>query len=96
MKLEAHLVVAELAAGQSGPFDRVLAFLDVLLRFTSLIVESNHSLGGPCASVGSFFSVRRSGPGRGLENIVAPTPLVLEWAVMGGHLGNPVSREVSS
>jgi hypothetical protein len=28
------------------PFNRVLAFLDVLLRFASLIVESHHSLGG--------------------------------------------------
>ena len=39
VKLEPNLVVAELAARQPRPFDRVLAFLDVLLRFASLIVE---------------------------------------------------------
>jgi len=39
MKLEPDGVVAELAARQPGPFDRVLAFLDVLLRFAPLIVE---------------------------------------------------------
>ncbi len=46
VKLEPDGVVAELAARQSGPLDGVLAFLDVLLRFTPLIVESNHPLGG--------------------------------------------------
>ena len=60
MKLEAHLVVAELAAGQPGPFDRVLAFLNVLLRFAPLIVESNHSLGGP-RQVGDDGQGRQAG-----------------------------------
>jgi len=46
VKLEANLVVAELAARQPRPFDSVLAFLDVLLRFASLIVEGHHPLGG--------------------------------------------------
>ncbi len=46
MKLEPDGVVAELAARQLGPLDGVLAFLDVLLRFASLIVEGHHSLGG--------------------------------------------------
>ena len=46
MKLEPDGVVAELAAPQPGPFDGVLAFLDVLLRFASLIVEGHHPLGG--------------------------------------------------
>ena len=46
MKLQPNGIVAELAARQSGPFDRVLAFLDVLLRFAPLIVEPCHPLGG--------------------------------------------------
>ena len=46
VKLELYLVVAELAARQPRPFDSVLAFLDVLPRFASLIVESNYPLGG--------------------------------------------------
>ena len=46
VKLEPNLVVAELAARQSRPFDRVLAFLDVLLRFAPLVVEGHHPLGG--------------------------------------------------
>ncbi len=46
VKLGPDGVVAELAARQSGPFDGVLAFLDVLLRFASLIVEPCHPLGG--------------------------------------------------
>ena len=46
VKLEPDGVVAELAAGQPGPLDGVFAFLDVLLRFASLIVESYHPLGG--------------------------------------------------
>ena len=37
-------VVAELTARQPRPFDRVLAFLDVLLRFAPLIVEQCHPL----------------------------------------------------
>ncbi len=41
VKLEPDGIVAELAARQSGPFDRVLAFLDVLLRFSPLIVEGD-------------------------------------------------------
>ncbi len=39
LKLEPNGIVVELAARQSGPFDGVPAFLDVLLRFASLIVE---------------------------------------------------------
>ena len=46
MKLEPDGIVAELAARQSGPFDRVLALLDVLLRFAPLIVEGHHPLDG--------------------------------------------------
>ncbi len=44
VKLEPDLVVAEIAARQPGPFDRVLAFLDALLRFAPLIVEQCHPL----------------------------------------------------
>ncbi len=44
VKLEPEGVVAELAARQPRPFDRVLAFLDVLLRLASLIVEPCHPL----------------------------------------------------
>ncbi len=47
MKLEPDGVVAELAARQSDPLDGVLAFLDVLLRFASMIVEGHHPLGWP-------------------------------------------------
>ena len=47
MKLEWDGVVAELAVGQPGPFDRGLAFLDVLLRFASWIVEGHHPFGWP-------------------------------------------------
>ncbi len=46
VKLQPDGVVAELAALQPRPFDRVLAFLDVLLRFAPLIVEPCHPLGG--------------------------------------------------
>ena len=45
VKLEPDGVVAEPAARQPRPFDRVLAFLDKLLRFASLIVEGHHPLG---------------------------------------------------
>ncbi len=44
MKLKPDGVVAELVARQPRPFDRVLAFLDVLLRFAPLIVEPCHPL----------------------------------------------------
>ena len=46
MKLQPDGVVAELAARQSGPFDRVLAFLDVVPRFAPLIVNPCHPLSG--------------------------------------------------
>ncbi len=45
MKLQPDGVVAELAARQPRPFDGVLAFLDILLRFAPLIVEQCHPLG---------------------------------------------------
>ena len=45
MKLEPDGIVAEPAARQPHPFDLVLAFLDVLLRFAALIVEGDHPLG---------------------------------------------------
>ncbi len=44
--LQPEGVIAELAARQPRPFDRVLAFLDVSLRLASLIVELCHPLGG--------------------------------------------------
>ena len=43
VKLEPDGIVAEPAARQPRPFDRVLAFLDVLLRFAALIVEGDHT-----------------------------------------------------
>ena len=46
VKLEPVGVVAEPAARQPRPPDGVLAFLDILLRFTALIVERHHPLGG--------------------------------------------------
>ncbi len=56
MKLKPDGVVAEPAARQPRPFDRVLAFLDVLLRLASLIVEGDHPLGctGRMASIGGL------------------------------------------
>jgi hypothetical protein len=39
MKLEANLVVAELAAGQPCPLDGVLSLFDVLFRRATMIVE---------------------------------------------------------
>ena len=45
VKLKPDLVVAELLAGEARPVDRVLAFLDPLLSFTALIVESRHPFG---------------------------------------------------
>ena len=45
VKLEPNGIVTELTARQPRPFDRVLAFLDKLLRFASLIVEGHHTLG---------------------------------------------------
>ena len=44
MQLQPHRVGGEAAAGQAGPDDRVLAFLDVLLRRAALIVEQRHPL----------------------------------------------------
>ena len=44
VKLQPDGVVAELAARQPCPFEGVLAFLDVLLRFAPLIVEQRHPL----------------------------------------------------
>ncbi len=44
MKLQPDGIVAELAARQPRPFDRALAFLDVLLRFAALIVEGHDPL----------------------------------------------------
>jgi len=41
-----HLVVAEAVAGKPGPVDRVLAFLDVLLRRAAPGVEGDDALGG--------------------------------------------------
>ena len=41
MQLKTHLVVAEAMAGKPAPVDRVLAFLDVLLRRAALILESH-------------------------------------------------------
>ena len=46
VKLEPDGIVAERTARQPRPFHRVLAFLDVLLRFAPLIVEPCHPLGG--------------------------------------------------
>ncbi len=46
VKLEPDGVVAEPAARQPRPPDGVLAFFDILLRFTPLIVERHHPLGG--------------------------------------------------
>ncbi len=47
MQLKTHLVVAEAVAGKPCPVDRVLAFLDVLLRRATAVVELRHPLGGP-------------------------------------------------
>ncbi len=46
VKLKPDLVVAQPLAGEARPIDRVLAFLDQLLRFAALIVERHHLLGG--------------------------------------------------
>ena len=51
MKLEANGIVAEPAARQACPPDRVFALLDPLLSRAALIVERNHPLGG-AAQVG--------------------------------------------
>ena len=60
VKLEPNLVVAELAARQPRPLDRVLAFLDVLLRFAALIVERqpNPLHGVPSARYCAAFTRR--------------------------------------
>ena len=41
MKLKPDLIVTEPLAGQSGPGDGVLAFLDVLFGCAALIVEAD-------------------------------------------------------
>ena len=46
MKLKPNLVVAEAMAGQTGPVDRVLAFLDPLLRRAALVIEGDDAVGG--------------------------------------------------
>ncbi len=45
MELEPDLVVPEAMAGKPRPVDRMFAFLDMLLRRTSSIVELRHALG---------------------------------------------------
>ena len=45
MKLEPHRVAPHRVARQPGPFDRVLALLDVLLRRAALVVEHHDSIG---------------------------------------------------
>ena len=45
VKLEANLVVAELAARQPRPFDGLLAFLDELLRRATVIVKRHNPVG---------------------------------------------------
>ena len=47
MQLKPHSIVGELATGQSCPPDGVFAFLDVLLRRATLIVEDDDPLGWP-------------------------------------------------
>jgi len=45
MKLQANLVVAELAAGQPCPLDGVLSLFDVLFRRATMIVEGDNPFG---------------------------------------------------
>ncbi len=47
VQLKPNLVVSETVAGKPRPVDRVLAFLDVLLRRVTADVELRHPLGGP-------------------------------------------------
>ncbi len=56
VKLETNLVVAELPARQPGPLDRVLAFLDVLLRRPPVIIKRHHPLG--CSGHHSWSSAK--------------------------------------
>jgi hypothetical protein len=46
VQLQADGIVGELATGQSRPPDGVLAFLNMLLRRATLIVEEDNPLGG--------------------------------------------------
>jgi hypothetical protein len=39
-------LVRKVMAGQAGPFDGVLAFLDPLLRRATLVVKPHHPFGG--------------------------------------------------
>jgi hypothetical protein len=45
VELETHRVGGEGAARQARPFDRVLAFLDVLLARAAPVVEGDDTLG---------------------------------------------------
>jgi hypothetical protein len=45
VELKAHRVGGEGAARQTGPLDRVLAFLDVLLAGAALVIEGDDALG---------------------------------------------------
>src|SRR3954471_20762593 len=45
VELKAYRVGGEGAARQAGPFDRVLAFLDVLLAGAALVIEGDDALG---------------------------------------------------
>src|SRR6516162_3668227 len=53
MELETHCVSGEAPARQPGPFDRVLAFLDPLLRCATLVVEGDDVLGRSRATTDS-------------------------------------------
>jgi hypothetical protein len=46
MQLETDSIVGELATGQSRPPDDTFAFLNMLLRRATLIVEEDNPLGG--------------------------------------------------
>ena len=106
VKLESDGVVAELAARQPCPFDRVLVLLDVLLRLSALIVERHGPFRRP-GQVGedkAIAGIRFTGMPFHLGNDPAlslPAPsLIAETSIIAPHMvrrtANGARQQVSN
>ena len=87
MKLKSNLVLRHALAGQPGPVDRLLAFLDVLLHRAALIVEPNdpvrlhRQVGGDEADAGKQLAWMPLDLGNNTAGFVPGRRLILYVAV---------------
>ena len=98
MQLEPDGIVVELAAGQAGPLDGVLAFLDPLLGGAALMVERNHPLGRTAqvgddeADAGVQFAGIPFDLGNHTTFLVPRTGLIAEVGVVAANMvGRPTN-----